>query len=352
MAGPYVHCLVSREALKNLYNDPSLERYRTITNPDENATYFPYVCLGSVSPDYPYPAIRIDGVNKTPDENGWTWGDKFHKEKTGNFIDIGIQALRSIPDKTDDVFLKKAAWLMGYYSHVITDLIIHAVVYKLVGGCYETHGSPHLHCEVVQDSWLFHDVYSNPTQELVDVHFLKILQKCQDASAIIDPFQPPTYVLDSGIEDLWHFILNQNYADFYVAEPPQIDDWHREYGFLMKVGTSVAARVIEPGMAYHKTIEIALDDTTKYYSNITLPDGTTGGYRDKVFDKAVSEVTRRLAVFLNALDTDAYSDLAAALRQWNIDKGTVDDQHPQFALWNGQTEWPFQCPGDPPSPKV
>lgn len=93
MAGPYVHCLVSREALKRLYNDTLLNRYRNITNPGVNASYFPYVCLGSVSPDYPYPAIRLEKINAAEDENGWTWGDKFHKENTGSFIDIGIQVL-------------------------------------------------------------------------------------------------------------------------------------------------------------------------------------------------------------------------------------------------------------------
>ena len=276
MAGPYVHCLVSRAALGNIYSDNLFIRYRSITNPDENAQFFPYICLGSVSPDYPYPALGIEEINSRKDGNGWTWGDKFHKQNTGDFIDIGIQKLR------DDVaqgrsatpaFLKKAAWLMGYYSHVITDLVIHAVVYDLVGGCYETHKRSHLHCEVTEDSLLFYDVYKNPPQELVDVHFLRILQRCQEVSATLDPFQASTYVLDKDIEGLWHSILNQNYSDFYKIEPPEIDAWHRVYGFLMKVGTSIAARVVEPGMAYRSTSDISANepaDKAGYYSAMTF----------------------------------------------------------------------------------
>ena len=101
MAGPYVHCLVVREALRNLYNDLSLAQHQNITKPDEDAPYFPYVCLGSVSPDFPYPALSL-GLNSGKDANGWTWGDKFHKQNTGNFIDIGIRHLKDTADKTGD----------------------------------------------------------------------------------------------------------------------------------------------------------------------------------------------------------------------------------------------------------
>ena len=179
MAGPYVHCLVTRESLRNLHKDTSLNQYSSITDPDENAPYFPHVCLGSISPDFPYPALAL-GFNSKADPNGWTWGDKFHKQNTGDFINIGMQQLQGTVDKTSPAFLKKTAWLMGYYSHVITDLIIHAVVYKIVGGCYENHKHDHLHSEVVQDSLLFYDIYRNPPQQLIDSEFLKtILEKCQ-----------------------------------------------------------------------------------------------------------------------------------------------------------------------------
>ena len=354
MAGPYVHCLVTREALKKLYGDLSLAAYQTITNPDEAAKYFSYVCLGSVSPDLPYPALAM-GINAGKDRYGWTWGDKFHKQNTGDFVDIGMQHLRAITDRTDDQFLKKAAWLMGYYSHVITDLAIHAVVYKLVGGCYENHKHDHLHSEVVQDSLLFYEVYSNPPQELIDVRLIKgILERCHIESPLTPPDdQVPTYIppvgLDTDIKILWDSILSQNYTDFYSTELPDIDNWFLEYSAIMSVATKVVARTAAPDMAYHRTADIPPDDKTRYYSNITLPDRTTGGYKVKVFDKAVDEVTKRLSTFLNTInDTNIYTFLKNDLRPWNIDKGTVNDADPHFALWNGQTEFPSECHGDPP----
>ncbi len=119
----------------------------------------------------------------------------------------------------------------------------------------------------------------------------------------------------------------------------------------MKVGTSIAARVVEPGMAYRRTTDIAdnePEDKTRYYSDMTLPDGTNSNYyRDKVFNKAVDEVATRLKDFLNALDnTGSYLALKKSLGEWNLDKGTVDGNNPHFALWNGQTEFPFNCLGD------
>lgn len=353
MAAPYAHCLVSREALRKLYKNRSLARYRSITNPDENAPYFPYVCVGSVSPDFPYPALHM-GVNSKTDGNGWTWGDKFHKENTGNFVDIGVQELRQMADKNSEVFYKKAAWLMGYYSHVITDLVVHAVVYRLVGGCYENHSQEHLHCEVVQDSLLFHELYSDPPQELVDTGFLlMVLEKCQvvpPPTGNETPTYLPRYVFDPDIEGFWKSILSRNYADFYEAEPPEIDDWHRLYTFIMVNGKRIAARKFEPDMAYKKTTDISPDEKTKYYTDITLPDGTTGAsYTEKVFNKAVVEVTKRLKAFLKALDTDAHDSFKKTLGVWNLDKGIVADRNPKFALWNGEITDLFKCPGDPPS---
>jgi Zinc dependent phospholipase C len=361
MAGPYVHCMVSREALRNISKDTSFLRYSSITNPDEGAIYFPYVCLGSVSPDYPYPAQKIEynKFNLPKDKNEWTWGDKFHKQKTGNFIDIGIQALRSEPATSirTDAFLKKTAWLVGYYSHVITDLVIHAVVYKLVDGCYESHSRDHLICEVTQDSLLFYDVYrNNPHQELVDVKFLKILGKCDGNPGLIDPMAPPEpiFILDPDIKIFWDKIISKNYPDFYKKDIPKIDDWHSNYVGLMKDATTVLARDLS-SEAYRRTTEITDENKTRYYSDITLPDETPHqNYKDKVFNKAVDEVTRRLKVFLSAIDNqDSYRALKDSLGKWNLDKGTINGNKPQFALWPpGRTEFPFDCPGDPPQKKV
>jgi hypothetical protein len=353
MAGPYVHCLVAREALKGLYNDPSLSKYQDITSPEEDSAYFPYVCLGAVSPDFPYPAIRM-GINSGRDGNGWTWGDKFHKQNTGNFVDVGIQPLQAVADKTDNVFLKKAAWLMGYYSHIITDLVIHAVVYEVVGGCYETHSQEHLHCEVVQDSLLFYDFYSRPPQELIDVGFLKkMLDKCLQEEAppseIQSPTPLPSIVFDKDIADFWNHILNQNYSDFYATLAPDIENWRIEYIAIANDATKVFARTFAPGMAYHRTGAIPEGEKAKYYTTVALPDGTKGDYKNKVFDKTVDEVIKRLRIFLKALDNaDSHATLKSDLGSWNIDKGTINDKDPKFALWNGKTEWPFNCPGDPP----
>ena len=62
----------------------------------------------------------------------------------------------------------------------------------------------------------------------------------------------------------------------------------------------------------------------------------------------MAEVTQRLKVFLNALDTDAYDAFKKALGDWNLDKGIVADKNPKFALWSGEIQDLFNCKGDPP----
>jgi hypothetical protein len=351
MAAPYVHCLVSREALRILYDDPSLKRFRTITEPEEGAKYFPFVCLGSVSPDLPYAAQKV-GINGGKDKNGWTWGDKCHKQYTGSFVRFGMEALRAIEDRKGEAFLKQAAWLLGYYSHVITDLVVHAVVYKLVGGCYEKHQTEHLASEVIQDSLLFAELYSKPPKELIDVKLVfSILQNCQ-VTALKEGGATPVadYSLDNDIEEFWRSILKQNYSDFYETEKPNIQDWFRLYLAVMKLGTTALARTAVHDMAYQRSTEIPLVDKERYYSAITLPDGREGNYRDDVFNKAVPETAKRLKVFLRAISNKKMFDsLQKQLAPWNLDKGTLAATNPAFALWKGQTEVPFDCPGDPPA---
>lgn len=351
MAGPYVHCLVTRETLKRLNSDPSLAPYQDITAFAENADYYSFVCLGSVSPDLPYPALAL-GFNRGKDSNGWTWGDKFHKQNTGDFIKIGLQKLRSEPNKSSDQFLKRAAWLMGYYAHVTTDLIIHAVVYELVGGCYEKYKKDHLYCEVVQDSLLFYDLYTYPPRELIDVKMIKnVIEKCrvevEDEGSITDL---PSYELDEDIESFWRDILSLNYSDFYNIENPRIQDWFYEYDFIMIDGTKAVARDFASQMAYQWTADIPRDHKEKYYTHMVLPNGRTDGdYKIDVFNKSVNEVVRKVTIFLKAINNDAsFTELINDLKPWNIDKGTLDDQSKQFALWSGRTEDPFDCPGDPP----
>ena len=243
---------------------------------------------------------------------------------------------------------------MGYYSHIITDLVIHAVVYEIVGGCYENHKEQHLYCEMIQDSLLFYDVYSNPPKELIDVSFLGILRKCQEQSAPFQwiPTEPPKYVLDKNVENFWDFILSHNYPDFYKTETPQIDDWHHIYGQLMSAGISFAGRALDHKLTYQKTTEITADDKKNYYLNISLPpDGTKGKYKD-VFNKAVDKVANGLSRFLNALDnTSIYLDLKKDLKEWNMDKGIMADRDPKFALWDGGIKDLLDCNGDPPEGK-
>ena len=79
--------------------------------------YFRFCELGAISPDYPYLDIAH------PD--ACQWADRMHYQKTGDMVKTGIDLIR----KLDGTAQQKAfAWLLGYTSHVVTDVTIHPVV--------------------------------------------------------------------------------------------------------------------------------------------------------------------------------------------------------------------------------
>jgi hypothetical protein len=79
--------------------------------------YFKFCELGAVSPDYPYLAIG--------DAKGARWADLMHYEQTVQKIREGALGLRA---EQGEARRKGLAWLLGYASHVATDVAIHPVM--------------------------------------------------------------------------------------------------------------------------------------------------------------------------------------------------------------------------------
>ena len=336
MAGPYVHCLVSRKALK-LFNNPSFGGYSGVRADG----VLPYLYLGSVSPDYPYPACMIANVNPAPDKaadgSSLWWGDKLHKQNTGDFVKSGLASLRKLmkdgaPD--NQILL---AWLLGYYSHIITDTVVHAVVYNIVGR-YEQHSTEHRKCEMVEDPLLF---MREENKELVGDNFLSILEGCQtlEPFSIDKPMEPRHYILNKAVRDLWDGILHEVYPAYHAVEKPEIDAWHREYLKVNYFATGSLGRAVGgagiEAISYQKTDEIDEKDRAKYYSEMKIPGrATPGEYKADVFDYAVSQVMKGWGGFLKALTDDAeYDNFGKSLANIDLDTGTADGVN--YALWPG-----------------
>ncbi len=327
MAGPYAHCLVSEKA-GGVFNDPLYIRY----SPFGKKEYRPYLFLGSVSPDYPYIGRELSNI-----DTNFNWGDEFHKHHNGDIVKAGIKLLRSEADQSSRDFIKKAAWLMGYYSHIITDMIVHAMVYNIVGR-YEENGDDHMECEMVQDSMLFNDLKK---KELTGSDFLSIINKCSYSThELEDPMGPGRYedsreiYLDKPLKEFWLRILRQTCAEGYSADEPDLDAWHRTYSDGMRLAKGFLSRT-GSRMFYRKTDKIAASKKDKYYTGMAIP-GKQGAwnYRKEVFEFAVREVSKGWRNFLGALsDQDAYRKFNRMVVNSDLDTGTIDGV--DFVHWPG-----------------
>jgi Zinc dependent phospholipase C len=345
MAGPYAHCMISRKALK-LFNSPIYGGYSNLMS-DE---LLPYIYLGSISPDYPYPAYMLTNVDPILDNvkglGKLSWGDKLHKQNTGDFMRSGVAKLREYckPGNKEGQKDKPVltAWLLGYYSHIITDAIVHAVVYNIVGK-YEDNKTEHRKCEMVEDSLIFKRELN---KELPGNDFLSVLERCQTLSAfdISDPMKPSEYMLKEPVKGFWDGILREVFTTYHRKETPDIDAWHRQYIRVNSIAVGNFGRAIgsvAEAVSYDKTDDISNADRLKYYTDLRLPGRTTAGdYKIDVFDYAVEQVMAGWANVLDALaDYKAFKKLDSKLKNIDLDTGTVDGI--KYVFWpEGKTsDW-------------
>ena len=104
--------------------------------------YQGYVDLGAVSPDLAY--LTLLSCN---------WADAFHHQRTVDVVRAGVQMLPSL-DTSHENRRKAIAWLFGYVSHAVADMIAHPVIALKVGK-YEQHKREHRVCEMNQDVYVF-----------------------------------------------------------------------------------------------------------------------------------------------------------------------------------------------------
>jgi len=112
---------------------------------------YQYVVLGAVSPDLPYLAPLTS--------NAGDWGNTRHHDRTVETVRSGVRLLPTL--EAGSLERKRAmAWLFGYASHVIADMISHPVVTFKIGP-YETHQAQHRVCELSQDAYIFQKYFGD-----------------------------------------------------------------------------------------------------------------------------------------------------------------------------------------------
>ena len=306
MAGTFTHWMVVEEALDK-YNRLSLKHPYLSTILGLNH----FVGLGAVGPDYPYLTELIGSYFKLH-----SWADRMHYENTGEFVCRGIRNLLGLKGEE---FATCLAWLCGFVTHVVTDSVIHPVVNAIVGP-YIFNKTEHRHCELTQDSYIFHEVKGI---ELNYARYVGLFGMCSDPG---DPDKISPY-----LGKFWTETLKASHpeaAQYFDKIGP--DTWHKN--FLSRIGSAADPIPVfrhfeeEANIAYKKTNKITPEERRRFVDQVKLPGNRTGAFKTDAFNKAVSAVIDMWArLFVDIKNGNPVGPLAY-VRNWNLDTGVNEDK--------------------------
>ncbi len=123
-----------------------------------------------------------------------------HYENTGEFVKYGIANLLKLKeqDKQQD-FEICLSWLCGYITHLLADSIIHPVVNAIVGP-YLFNSGEHRHCEMIQDTFIFHEIKK---VELRYADYVDLIRMCSD--------EEDEDLINPAIRDFWTETLKMSH---------------------------------------------------------------------------------------------------------------------------------------------
>lgn len=309
MAGTFTHWMVVEEAL---------DKYNGLL---EKHSYFSivlgfnhFVCLGAVGPDYPYLSELLNAYLKNH-----SWADRMHYEQTGEFVRHGVANLLKLTGDAFDICL---AWLAGFTTHLVTDAVVHPVVNSIVGP-YVFNSEEHRHCEMTQDSCIFHEIKG------VDIRYAEyvgLFSMCSDDSS--------KERINPHLNDFWTETLKGCHPSagpwFERIEP---NDWHEN--FMSRISSASDPMAIfrhigeKKNLVYKKIRDINPDEQTKFIDEVRLPGNRTGRFREDVFDKAVGAVIDTWGRLFTDIENKRPGNISDYIKNWNLDTG-VDEDRPQF----------------------
>jgi hypothetical protein len=299
MPGAYAHL-----TLVNLIREPAkLESHGFTSEAIVSVLdYFRFCELGAVSPDYPY----LDIVH--PD--ACHWADRMHYQKTGDMVKTGIDLIRKLNSASRQ---KAFSWLLGYTSHMVTDVTIHPVV-ELKVGEYQTNKGKHRICEMHQDAYIFQRL--NIGEIGLAEHLDSGIWGCCDT--------PGSGKLDPIIVSTWQSMLKTCYSGPYQTNPPIINNWHSSFKFI---DDKAEEGNVLPPFARHVAANIGLtypaiaDLDKQYLKDLATPLGAMN--YDQIFDRAMENVLVAWSHIANAVfkNDDTYQTSAV---NWNLDTGRDD----------------------------
>lgn len=302
LAGGFAHITVAAEAIGRLGEVAEL----TPADKMSVTQFVPFVEVGAVGPDYPYLG------------NQSAWADLMHYHNTGEVIRNGIRALREF--ETGPARSRCLAWLLGYCSHVATDLTIHPIVEARVGP-YAENKTAHRTCEMHQDAFIW------PRRNLGDLGLADYFQ------VNIGHCSAEDGGLNADVTGLWLRMLQATYPENVIADPPAFGRWNQGFKMIVDAIDDLGSLVsftrhllASQGVAYPSADGV----DPSYIVDLDTPEGRLH-YND-VFDRAVSSVIYLWSAAGKALNASSAANAEAALvaiPDGNLDTGRrfADNSH-------------------------
>lgn len=273
-----------------------------------------YLELGAVSPDLPYLAPFS--------EKSGEWGNSLHHDRTVETIRSGVRLLPGLDAGTKE-HKRAMAWLFGYASHVIADMISHPVV-NLKVGPYDENKPQHRACELNQDTYIFRKYFKD---QISNCEYLEHgIKSCTSDGR-------PGKELAPFLNSFWRLILKDVYPEKALPNPA---DWYGQFGWLID-------KFAEEGHLFVSVIRGYLEDEGYAYPkepNMTYVTDLMSPYGQKIsFDDLFSrfqEETKKVWGEIAQAITENNPKLIT-LRNGDLDTGLdlADNKTSIFWVWEG-----------------
>lgn len=293
MSGAYTHITIANEA-RALARKTSLRR----TTLAAIGTHLKYVELGAVSPDFPYLCIDL---SQNP------WADAMHHTNSASFLRAAVAAIHGSSTEQQP---RQIAWLLGFASHIMTDMTIHPVI-ELKVGPFIGNETAHRVCEMHQDAYLFPRL--NVGSAALTQHLKTGIATCNGTEDSDD--------LDPAIARVWFDALVATHPGMAASNAPDPGAWHKGFRKVLSLVSNVSrlfplARHV--GINYGLTYPLPEEVEEQYTQSLATPEGPMD--LDPLYERARSNVLE-MWKGLDAALVHGRSDELDALEDWNLDTG-------------------------------
>ena len=305
MPGAYAHICVVNDAR---------ERAESAGLRDDTlyalGTNLKFLEMGSVSPDYPYLAIK-PGQKR--------WADAMHYTRNATLLRTGVAEIFLQPPEVQP---KLIAWLMGFAAHMVTDLTIHPVVQMRVGP-YQGNESEHRRCEMHQDAFIF--------PRRMNLGDTGLSRHLSTGIAACHRFENEDEV-DEAVNLVWTAMLAAAYPDLQDSDKASPDSWHR--GFRKILSAMAGLNRLFPfsrHVSAHANLAypVEKDIDSSYIYQLQTPEGPMDYLL--LYERSVANVLSAWKGLDEAL-TYGRSDALDRLEDWNLDTGR-SVQTNQLVFW-------------------